>query len=511
MPRAVRHDAGLDTLEEAAIDCLRRERARLGRAGVLYGWLHLVWDVVSTIVAGRRAKPMAEYATLTLDEFENRQKGPNAMWDELRKDLRYAVRSLVRQPGFTIVTLLTLALGIGANTAVFSVVNGVLLRPLPYPQPERLQYITSQFPTLGFNQFWVSAPEFVEFRDHNQAFKSVGAYSVGAVNLDTSPPSRPVSALVTPELMPTLAVQPLHGRWFSKEDSMPNAPPVAILSYELWQRAYGGNTGIVGQNVQINNRAEQIVGVMPPGYDVHDSKIEIWRPLTIDPATFPNSRGSHFLYLVGRLKDGLAPSQALADIDRMLNQWRTIAPMGHIPSAQNHRLRMDPLLDDIVGSVRQALIVLQVAVGFVLLIACANLANLLVARADSRMREYAVRSALGATRGRLFRQLFTEGLVLTTIAAASGVGLAYAGLQALIAINPNAIPRTAEITLDLPVLGFTLGVAVLTGLVFALVPLVHVGSNRARHACGCDRCSSLARSRSLSRSWLGPDCSFEAS
>jgi putative ABC transport system permease protein len=219
---------------------------------------------------------------------------------------------------------------------------------------------------------------------------------------------------------------------------------------------------------------------------VHDQKVELWQPLTINPATFGNSRGSHFLYLVGRRKDGISRAQALADIDRLHSEWpTTIAPGMHAPNtltATSHRLRMDPLQEDIVGGVRQALVVLQAAVAFVLLIACANLANLLVARADSRMREYAVRTALGASRLRLFRQLLTEGFVLTFLAAAAGVGLAYAGLEALLAVNPDAIPRTAEIGLDQKVLAFTLGVAVVTGLVFALVPLFHLGAVKTTQA-----------------------------
>jgi putative ABC transport system permease protein len=421
------------------------------------------------------------------------------MFDAFRKDLLYGWRSLRRQPGFAVVTILTLALGIGANTAVFSVVNGVLLRPLPYPAPERLEYITSQFPGLNFDQFWVSLPEFVEFRDHNRAFASVGAYNVGAANLGTTTPTRPARALVTPELMPTLGVPPLHGRWFTAADSVPNAPPAAILSYELWQRSFGGDRTVLGQRVQINNTSTEIVGVMPPGYDVHDERIELWLPLTINPANFPNSRGNHGFYLVGRLKDGISRSAALADLERLLNDWRTISPApSHVPTPTNHRLRMDPLLDDMVGGVRQSLVVLQAAVGFVLLIACANLANLLVARADSRMREYAVRSALGATRGRLFRQLLSEGLILTIIAAAVGVGVAYAGLDALLQVNPDAIPRLVEITIDGRVLAFTLGVAIATGLVFALVPLVHVGRSRATEAFRESSTRTTAGSRRVS-------------
>ena len=395
--------------------------------------------------------------------------------DTFLKDLRYALRSLRRQPGFTVVTILTLALGIGANTAVFSVLNGVVLRPLPYPQPERLAFVTSQFPGLGFNQFWVSLPEFVEYRDHNRAFASVGAYTVGAVNLGTDPPSRPVRAIVTAELMPTLGVKPLAGRWFTTEDSAPKAEPVAILSWELWHRAYGESRALLGQTIQVSDVATRVVGVMPRGFDVHDQKVEMWEPLTIDPATFANARGSHFLYLVGRLKPEMSLTQARADLELLLGQWHTLVPNGHVPSSPQHRLRIDPLKEDIIGQVRTALIVLQGAVAFVLLIACANLANLLIARADSRMKEYAVRAALGASRQRLLRQLVTEGLVLAGGGAIAGVGLAWGGLRLLLSINADALPRTADVTLDWSVLAFTLAIAVVTGVIFGLVPMLHLG------------------------------------
>jgi len=403
--------------------------------------------------------------------------------DNLRKDLRYALRALWRQPGFAFITIATLALGIGANTAIFSVVNGVLLRPLRYPHPEQLEFITTRFPQLGFDQFWMSPPEFLEFRDHNSTFQSVGAYTTAAVNLGTDPPTRPTAAAVTPELMPTLGVRPTVGRWFTADDSRPAANPVTILSTEIWERAYGLDHSVLGRRVMIDGISTEIVGIMPRGYDVHEQKVEIWLPLTIpDAAALLNQRGSHFLYLVGRLKDGTAPEQAAADIKRMVSIWRrTFAPSGaqHAPDPVRHPLRMDPLKQDIVGGIARALVVLQAAVLVVLVIACANLANLLLARADSRQREFAVRSALGAGRGRLFTQFVTEGLVLAAIASVVGVGLASLAVRGLMALSPTTIPRAADITLDWHVLTFTLALAVVTGLVFGLTPLLHLGSRLA--------------------------------
>ena len=313
--------------------------------------------------------------------------------DNFRKDVRYAIRALRRQPAFTFIVVITLALGIGANTAVFSVLNAVVLRPLPYPHPAELELITSQFPQIGFEQFWVSMPEFVEYRDNNHSFVSVGAYRADEVNLGVDPPARVVDGLITPELMPTLGVPPIAGRWFEPGDSVPHAEPVVILSWELWQRSFAGNPAVLNQMIKVNNVSQRVVGIMPRGYDVHDEKIEIWRPLTIDPSTFPNNRGSHGFYLVGRLKPNVSIGAARADLEVLLKQWATLAPNTHVPNQTHHRFRIDPLKEDVVGSVRLALVVLQVAVGFVLLIACANLANLLIARADSRMRSCSVMTA----------------------------------------------------------------------------------------------------------------------
>jgi predicted permease len=392
----------------------------------------------------------------------------------VRQDLLYALRHLAKNPGYALVTVLTLALGIGANTAIFSVVNGVLLKPLPYPEASRLIFITSQFPGLGFDQFWVSAPEFIEFRERNQSFQDVGGFRAGAVNLGTQDqPRRVNSALVTSELMPVLGVTPLRGRQFTRADTLPGAEDVAVLSSELWRAAFGGDESVVGRVVLMDGTPTRVVGIMPAGYDVHDAKAQVWLPLTLDPAN-PGNRGGHFLYLVGRLKDGVTIAQANADVERMLQRWGELNPGAHVPGPTGHRIRLDGLQDDLVGGIRTALLVLQGAVGFVLLIACANLANLLLARAESRQKEFAIRSALGAGRWRLLRQFLTEGVVLALIGGVLGAAIGFAGLRALIASNPDSIPRATEIALDPAVLVFTVVVSVLTGLLFGLAPLLHL-------------------------------------
>ena len=418
-------------------------------------------------------------------------------FDNLRQDLRLAVRSLLRAPGFAAVTILTLALGIGANTAIFSIVNGVILRPLGYPKPEQLMYLTTQFPAFGFDQFWVSPPEYFEFREMNQSFSAVGAYTTGEVNLTAGDrPMRVRSAAVDDALLTALGVQPVAGRLFSKGEAdltgpppAQNAPPVplppfVILSYELWQRAFGGQQGIVGQTIQVNGLAREVIGIMPPGTDVMDNRTEIWTPLGLNPGQRQN-RGSHYLYLVGRLKDGVTPQAAQTELTALIQNWgertgvknHVFAPLPKTVEERKtnfgHILQMSPVQEQIVGGASRAIWVLQAAVGFVLLIACANLANLLLARAETRHREFAVRTALGAGRARLLRQFMTEGVLLSVIGGVLGLVLARVGIQALIRVYPASLPRTSELAVDPMVLLFTFSVSILTGLVFGLAPLMH--------------------------------------
>jgi putative ABC transport system permease protein len=389
-------------------------------------------------------------------------------------DVKYALRTLAKSPGYAVVTILTLALGIGANTAIFSVVNGVLLKPLQYSHPEQLELITSQFPALGFDKFWISPPEYLEFKERNRSFDSVGGYRPGSVNLGTpEQPRRDISGLVTAELLDVLGVQPIRGRLFTPEDAAPGAVDVAIISYDTWRNEFAGDESLLGRDVKIDGTPTQIVGIMPPGFDVHDERMQVYLPITIDPKTLPQRRGNHFLFLIGRLKPGVTLAQARADVDSMVAQWRTLSG-GHSPNPQTHNLQMEPLKTDVVGGIATALWVLQGAVGFVLLIACANLANLLLARAESRQKEFAIRSALGAGRIRLLRQFLTEGILLALVGGAIGAALGFVGLKVMLAANPDSIPRAAEIALDPRVLVFTLIVSILTGAIFGMAPLLHL-------------------------------------
>jgi predicted permease len=405
--------------------------------------------------------------------------------DTIRQDLRTAARNLVQSPAFAVVTILTLALGIGANSAIFTVVNAVILRPLGYPQPEQLAYLTSRFPNMGFDQFWVSPPEFFEFREINQSFAEVGAFTTGEVNLTASDrPARVRSASVTDDLLRALGVQVIQGRLFAKGETDVTGPPpapgqpaplpprVAILSYELWRSAFGGRT-MIGETIEVNGVNREVIGVLAAGADVMDHHTEIWLPLGLNPANRQN-RGNHVLYLIGRLKEGVAMSAARNELDALVRNWgERVGVKQHVYTPDGHRMQMKPLQEEIVGSARRSIWVLQAAVAFVLLIACANLANLLVARAETRRREFAVRTALGAGRGRLLGQFITEGVWLSFIGGALGLVLARVGVQTIVRLYPDSLPRTSELAVDPPVLLFTLSLSLATGVVFGLAPLMH--------------------------------------
>ncbi|MEA2564067.1 MAG: hypothetical protein QOH06_5571 [Acidobacteriota bacterium] len=391
----------------------------------------------------------------------------------LLQDLRYAVRLLLRTPGFTLLAALTLALGIGANAAIFSVINAVLLAPLPYAAPDRLAIVYSQFPSMGFNRFWASAPEFLDLRQNSRSFEELGAYTTGAANITGGDePVRVRVARVSAGLFPVLGVKPALGRTFTAKEDLPNTESMVVLSHELWRRAFGAERGVLGKRVQVDGVDRTVLGVMPAGFDVGEERVEAWVPLALDPAN-PGNRGGHYLYMVGKLKPGVNVAQARSEIAGLVKRWKTDLPNTHSLSPDRHPLVIQPLLDDLVGSVRPKMWLLMGAVGLVLLIACANVANLLLARAEARQKEIAVRTALGAQRGRLLRQFLTESIVLSLFGGALGLLLASWGVRAIVATNLESLPRVREIGIDGRVLLFTLGVAILTGVLFGLAPAMH--------------------------------------
>jgi putative ABC transport system permease protein len=393
------------------------------------------------------------------------------------QDLRYGARMLFKKPGFTLIAILTLALGIGANTAIFSVVNGVLLRPLPYREPDRLARVYSEFPTMNLRKFWISPPEYMDVQKEAKSWESIGAWAAGGVNIAANgPPIRVAATNVTLSLMDTLGVQPALGRNFTPGEDTVGGPRVTIISHALWQRAFGGQADIIGKEIMIDARPFNVVGVMPQGYVFppgSNQPADVWTPFQFDPAN-PGGRSNHFLNVIGRLKPGATLDQARSEMEALMTGWKSEGRARHLLQQKFHPVLMFPLHEDVVGGAKSAVLMLLGAVAFVLLIACANVASLLLARAEARHREFAVRLALGAGRSRMLRQFLTEGMILVLLGAACGVSLAQGGLKMIMAAAPDSVPRTGEIRIDLLVLAFTLGVSILAVFIFALAPMAQL-------------------------------------
>ena len=392
--------------------------------------------------------------------------------DTLRHDIRYAIRTMLKSPGFTAVAVIALALGIGANTAIFSVVNALLLKPLPYKDAERLVLIWHTYPKLNLDQASVSAPSYVEYRDMTSSFEQVATATTWSVNLTgVGEPERLQGARVSYNLFTTLGVEPVRGRSFLGEEDQPGKNRVVVLSYGLWQRRFGGDPNLIGQTITLDGTSYDVVGIMPPRF-VFMVEVDLFTPVAFTPDQLAaTNHGNEYLICVARMKPGLALGQAAAEMNTLADQLRQEF------YGPNWGITVLPLREQLVGSFRTALFILLGAVGCVLLIACANVANLLLARASARSKEIAVRTALGASRSRIVRQLLTESVLLAALGGAVGLLLAFVGIRLLVLGVPEDITGFIvgwkDISINTQVLGFTFAMSMLTGIVFGVVPALH--------------------------------------
>jgi putative ABC transport system permease protein len=397
----------------------------------------------------------------------------------LNYDIRYALRTLRKSPGFAVVALVTLALGIGANTAIFSVVNGIVLQPLDYFDPDRIVRLQTSW--AGEPDADISPAEYFDYRDQLKEFSALGVYAFSSTSITgDDQPERLRGAIVSSGLMPAFGADLLLGRTFTVDEELPGRD-VAILSHDLWQRRFGGAGDVLGRQVVLDGRARTIVGVLSAGFRLPEDytagrATEIYLPLGIDESTVPN-RGSHFLAGVARLAPGVTVERAAAAVRALAARMLERYPDDY-PADMRFTVTALPLVDDVVGPVRPALFVLLAAVGLVLLVACANVANLVLARADARQNEFALRTALGAGRTRLFRQLVVESVLLAAAGGGLGVLLAIGGIELLVALQPPDLPRIDAAAVDLRVLAFTVAAIGVTGILLGLIPALQASGTK---------------------------------
>ena len=410
-------------------------------------------------------KPVRE----AVSERRMRKRRGGAMLADAMQNVRYGLRMLRKNPGFAAVAILTLALGIGANTAIFSVVNAVLLEGLPYKEPSKLMFVWSTFIAQGVPISGSAAPDFRAWRERNHSFTEMAAGNTDTFNvaIANQEPSRMDGANITAELFPLLGVNPVMGRNFLPEEEKWGQHRVALLAYSMWQEKFGGDRNVVNRTMRLNGQEYTIVGVMPRGMPFFDDlpRVNLFVPLAYAKDDDMGTRGNHYLMVVGRLRPGLSAEKAQAEMTGIAAQLEK-----EFPENKGMGASVVPVREQLVGSVRPALLILLGAVGFVLLIACVNVANLMLARATAREQEFAVRSALGASRAQLLTQLVAESLPIALLGGAGGVALAMWGIRALESLMPSDLPRFNTIAVNGGVLLFTVGISLLTAMLFALAP-----------------------------------------
>jgi predicted permease len=453
-----------------------------------------------------------EFGNVTLLEERGREEWQWAAVEAILADLKFSLRRLRKSPGFAVTVLLTLAIGIGANTAVFSVVNSVLLKPLKYPDPERLAALWLSAPGAPgmadfTNGLQMSPSMYVTIAEHNKSFESIGIRTPGTANVTgVSEPHQVKTEVISNGVLESLAVPATLGRWFSTAEQDPHGGKTVMLSYGYWQRRFGGDRAVIGRSIQVDAQTREIVGVMPQGFRMVDHDFDLLLPMAIDRGTL--KLAPFFADGIARLKPGVTLAQADADVAGLIPVWMDSWSNG--PGTNNHYYKIwnitpkfRSLKDQVIGNVSSVLWVVMATVGLVMLIACTNIANLLLVRADARQQELSIRAALGAGRGRIARELLVESVLLGLLGGLLAVGVAYGGLRLLTAIGPAEMPRLSEITLDGSSLAFALLLSVFSGLFFGSIPVLKYALGSAGNALvGTSRTASASRARHRSRNVL---------
>jgi len=453
-----------------------------------------------------------EFGNVALIKERSREEWQWRAVESVLADLKLTFRRLRKSPGFAATILLTLAIGIGANTAVFTVVNSVLLKPLPYPHSEELAALWLNAPGAGglsseTSGLQLSPSMYLTFARNNHSFQSMGVWQMRNANVTgIAQPDEVNAAFISDGVLETLQVPPTLGRWFTGTDQDPRGAKTAMLSYSYWQHRFGGDRGVIGRSLQVDGQTRTIAGVMPKGFRVVDQDFDLLIPLAFDPT---NQNLAGFGYAgIARLRPEVSLAQADADGLRLISLWMDSWTNG--PGSNPHYYEVwkitpsfRPLKQQVIGNVGNVLWVVMATVGLVMLIACVNVANLLLVRADARQQELSIRAALGAGRGRIARELLTESLVLGLMGGVVSIAVAYAGLRLLAAMGPTDLPRLSEVSFDAGSLGFTFGLAVVSGLLFGSIPALRYARMKASAMnLGANRTASTSRARQRSRSVL---------